>query len=221
MAADEYEGALRDEATRTWFAQRFVRLKALAVFCGIVIFVAPVVLYGADFESGPAMWVLYVVEPIAFAGGVYYSYREPRLKQGRQILSVYPWQRLEGAARVASDGRPVFELPVPEGEPGTTVSLRVGFPDVRRWRRLLDQEPGREILFAGDPRLGGVVALPGPQGLTSTKAAKSGPTKSALAEFIEERYGEAPEVNDAISEAALARARAAGLGPTQRQPEFD
>lgn len=220
----KYEGATLEPATREWCARTRRRLKILLVVsvAGIPGW-ALVFAFVEVFLDVDLVWMAYVLMTASMIGVGYYCLIQPRFKRYWRILEVYPWQRHDGVAQVANNGVPFFRLPVPGNpdspgnpgkseSPGKSVSIRVRFPDVRRWRRVVGENPKREVWFAGDPRIGGLLALPGPRGVSLALQGGS----AGAAERTNEARGGGPAVRD-ISEDALNRAQAAGFG----DPRYD
>ncbi|MFJ5609953.1 hypothetical protein ACIQCJ_11265 [Streptomyces sp. NPDC093221] len=207
-----YEGAVAEPATREWCARSRGRLRALLVVSAAGIPGWALVFAFLDvFLDIDVTWLAYVLMTASMLGLGWWALIQPRYKRYWRVLQVYPWQRLDGVAQVADNGVPFFRLPVPDN-PDKDVSIRVRFPDVRRWRRVLGENAKREVWFAGDPRIGGVLALPGPRGVSLVRQGGA----AGAAERTDEARGGGPAIRD-IGDEALRRARAAGFG----DPRYD
>jgi hypothetical protein len=206
-----YKGALEDPATRR-ACERARRASRLTY--GLSVVVVP----GFGFVAGfvpPPMWTAVSASVVMVAILALSDSWRRRVRRYRRILEVYPWARYEGVAQVAQDGVPFVRLPHPDA-PEKSVVVPVRRPGIRRWQRAMRANPGQEVWFAGDPRVGGVLALPGPRRFTL--ALQSGPAGAALR--AEPGRGGGLVLRDMTDE-ALRRARAAGFSDAQYAGEPD
>jgi hypothetical protein len=197
-----YKGALKDQATARYCTR--ARRTATAQIWGAVVLAVLVVVVGsvAKWSGGLIVPLALILIALAYLAGV----ARRQTKRYERILSVYPWQSHSGAAQVAQNGTVFLRLPNPEGA-GKPVSVRVRRPATGRWRTIARANPTQEVWFAGDPRVGGVLALPGPRGFAL--ALQGG--AAGQAERANPERGGGPALRD-MSEEALQRARSAGFG---------
>jgi hypothetical protein len=207
VPADVYEGALGEPATWQWCERRRKSAGALFVVSAVMSVPGWFVVFFALDQSGAAevpFGVVIAVMVLTCAVAVYADLRRGRLKRYRRVLGVYPWQKQKVALFVPGNDEPYVRLADPE-RPDRLVSVRIRRPGVRRWRGLARADAPQEVWFAGDPRIGGVVALPGPGALVLAR--QSGAAGKADAVGAARDGGSLA----GVSEEALRRARAAGF----------
>ena len=207
MATDVYTGALDDATTRAWCERRRRTARTLRAACAVMSIPGWAVLFAlADAAGwiGFAVWKAAVPIVLTLAALVWADLRLGRVRRYERILAAYPWQVHTGALFMADNKRPYLRIPDPE-QPGRTVSVRICRPGARRWQRLARQGAEQELWFAGDPRIGGALALPGPAALSLAR--QNGAAGRADAAGAGRDGGSLR----GASEGALERARAAGF----------
>jgi len=151
---------LDDPATRR-ACTRARRAARLAFVLWIALLpVSAVVMVLASLPEWSVVLPVIVVLPLVN----YFGLRSSRAKRRQRILGVYPWERYTGVVQVGQNGVPFVRIPRPDA-PEKSISVPVREHGARRWRRIVAADPKQEVWFAGDPRIGGVLALPGPRAL--------------------------------------------------------
>ncbi|HEY5832575.1 hypothetical protein [Streptomyces sp.] len=207
MPAGVYEGALEDPATRKWCERR--RSSAQVLLGASVAMLLPgwaVVLFLADQAGWITFSALLAAPPVVLTivTLVYCDLRLGRIKRYQHILAVYPWQKHKGVLFMADNGEVYLRIADPE-HPNKSVSVRIRRPGIRRWLRLAQTYPEQEVWFAGDPRIGGALALPGPARLSLARQGGA----AGRADAVEARRN--GNSLRGVSEEALQRALAAGF----------
>lgn len=147
---DAWERTRRAVRTRLWL------WSGLFVAALVAGFVLSALTASADkplSSAGPALIVLALFLYL----GALYACRGAlsRLRQARQVLEAFPWQRLASVRRHTGEREPTGVV-VQFSFTSHTMTAR----DPRRWYRW-DPQLERGAWFAGDHHLGGVLARPG------------------------------------------------------------
>lgn len=206
MPADAYEGALDDPATRRVCNRARRTARAVFVLSIVALPGFPVVMVIASLPT----WLIYPFTVLVLAVFIVSDLRLRRLRRYVRILGVYSWEVHTAALFLADGDAPYARLTDPEN-PKRSITIRVRLPDVRRWRGIVNEQPKQEVWFAGDPRIGGVLALPGPRCLALVR--QRGAAGHADAESARREGGSL----HGMSEEALARAHAAGFAAPDKQ----
>ncbi|MFI1096195.1 hypothetical protein [Streptomyces sp. NPDC020917] len=207
MATDVYAGALDEATTRAWCERRRRTARTLRAVCAVMSIPGWAVLFALADAAGWisfAFWQAAAAVVLTFAALVWADLRLGRVRRYERILAAYPWQVHTGALFTAGNKQPYLRIPDPE-QPGRSVTVRIRRPGVRRWQRLAGQGAGQELWFAGDPRIGGALALPGPAALSLAR--QNGAAGRANAAEAGRDGGSLR----GVGEDALERARAAGF----------
>ncbi|HYH33061.1 MAG TPA: hypothetical protein VD903_22040 [Pseudonocardia sp.] len=157
-----WERTRRRVVRRTWL---WSGLFLVALVGGLALTVATSSADRPLRSAGPA---LVTVALLVYLGALWAClWALSRLRQARSVLEACPWQPLAGVRRITGTTEPTgvaVQLRAPGGDWSASLSAR----DPRRWNRW-DPELEEGAWFAGDLRTGGVLALPGGDGLMTVQ----------------------------------------------------
>lgn len=165
------KAAFDDPDTRAaWERTRRRVVRRLWLWSGLFVVALAVgsVLTGLD-AAGPGAAVL--VLSVLFYVGAVYACRGAlsRLARARSVLETHPWQRLTAVRRITGEKEAtgvVVQFRLLDGDDAWSQTLSARDP--LRWNRW-DSALEQGAWFAGDPRLGGVLARPGGHGLMTVQ----------------------------------------------------